>query len=68
MKKTILTICLAILLGGGCTKPAIESTTPSKRAIRIATVKYMLSPEWTVVEWKKEVKYQQYLEESKRWR
>lgn len=65
MKKLML---LTILLAGimqGCMKPTIESDMPSRKAQKLAMVKFLLSPDWTMVEYEKEIRYQQYLERQR---
>jgi len=53
----------------GCHFIAAREPEPKKiienRAITIATIKYFMSPEWTIEDYKKEIRYQQYLQRQK---
>ena len=70
------TLIILLMFISGChfiatgeMKPAAEvNKTPDDRCITIATIKYMLSPEWTIEDYKKEIKYQQLKKRDERWR
>lgn len=59
----IITIIFLILfLTCSCSNDYKRENVYSKKTFRIATLKYLVSSEWTVVEFNKELKYQKYLE------
>jgi len=57
--KTIL-VMMALLIGG-CSREMVMDHG-AEQAIRIATLKYAMSPEWTHEDYKKEIRYQEYLQ------
>lgn len=63
-----IVFAILILLFAGCGRTALTvepAKTPKERAVEIAVIKYFIDPSWTIVEVKKEVRYQIYIREHK---
>jgi len=69
--KTIITI-LILAICAGCSQPQKAETPFEKRlrvrraAIDTAILKYTLDDSWTIAEIGKEIKYQEYLERTRK--
>ena len=78
MKKIMLTICLAFLVGGCGEAMFFVATgereksrtdvkaTARQQAVLIAIVKYLRDDTWTMIEVEKEIRYQEYLQRKQR--
>jgi len=69
MVRSVLIMLLLIVSGchfiaTGEMEPVAKESVED-RAIIIATIKYFMSPEWTIEDYKKEIRYQQYLQRQK---